>query len=456
MTRNRAFWVALVLFLGLAAYLRYYELRRPAGAPEAHSALLEVEPASVRAITCVVLPDSTRMEKRNGEWFLTWPVDFPADPVAVEALLSRCRRLEVIRTFPMGEGNPARYGLAPPLVRIRLDLTDGSSKAIEFGTPAMASPAYYVRLAGTRTVGLIRAGEFENYFQRRTSEWRRPDLLLMKAADVASVDLISGSRHVRLARDDARSPWRLEKPFPGPADATVVSDYLKGLLAMRARSFPDDRPASLAPYGLEAPEASFVVTDARGRICRLDVGARFEYVTGPLRYARVEGMPNIFGVPPVYVDVARQEDLFFRARRVFNSRPGGLARLQVTAKGGSAVLEPDSTGAWRLRGDLATPGAPPPDRRGLVEAWVLVRADSILPARGPGSREVDWGRPTLVVEATGSDGAREQVEVGPPIEGFPDAKRWPARLVASNRPRPDEVFLLDTDTIRSALALLKQ
>jgi hypothetical protein len=454
--RNRAFWVALVLFLGLAAWIRYFESRRPTRAPETTPVLLEVEPVSVRAITCTVPPDSTRLEKKDGSWQVTWPVDFPADPVAVEALLSRCRKLEVLRALPLAAGELARFGFSPPRSRIVLELADGGSTTIEIGNPAQASPAFYVRVAGRSEVGLLRDTEVESYFRRRTADWRRPELLLMKAGEIISVDLISGNRRVRLARDDARSPWRVEAPFPGLADGTVVADYCKGLLAMKARAFPDDRPASLAPYGLGAPAATIVVANGSGARCRLDIGTSFQHYTGPLRYARVEGMPNIFGVPPVYVDVARRGDFFFRARRLFHGRPGGLARLQVSAGADSAVLRPDSTGAWRLAGEATIPGTPPPDRRSLVEAWVQAKADSILPAAGPGSRRIDWRRPVAAVETLALDGARERLEIGPSIGDLPESQRWPARLIASNPPRPDEVFLLDSETVRSVLAILRR
>jgi hypothetical protein len=87
---------------------------------------------------------------------------------------------------------------------------------------------------------------------------------------------------------------------------------------------------------------------------------------------------------------------------------------------------------------------------------VGARADSILPARGPGSREIDWRRPVVALEATTPDGARERLEIGPPIARLPEGKKWPARLLLSNLARPDEVFLLDTETVRSALALLNR
>ena len=158
MRRNQAFWIALAVFLALAAYLRYFESRRPADAPKAQAPLLEVEPVRVRAITCTAPPDSTRLERKDGAWRVTWPVDFPADPVAVEALLSRCRKLEVIRSFRMDAEGPARYGFNPPRARIQLDLTDGSSTVIEIGALTPASPAFYVRVAGRNEVGSRASG----------------------------------------------------------------------------------------------------------------------------------------------------------------------------------------------------------------------------------------------------------------------------------------------------------
>src|SRR5262245_46874722 len=111
MMKRRGFWIAFVLFLVLGAWIRWFEPRAPRDSGPAP--FLAVEPTRVAAITAASI-DTTRMEKKGGTWFLVSPVSFPADPIVVEALLSRTRSLQVLRRFPLGAGEESRYGLDNP------------------------------------------------------------------------------------------------------------------------------------------------------------------------------------------------------------------------------------------------------------------------------------------------------------------------------------------------------
>src|SRR5262245_41118937 len=111
--KRPGFWIALLLFIGLFAWIRWFEPRKAADTKDGPPSFLALEPTKVRAITAAWI-DTTRMEKKNGEWLIVSPVSFPADPYAVEALLSRTRDLELRRRFTGNSGVEDPYGLEHP------------------------------------------------------------------------------------------------------------------------------------------------------------------------------------------------------------------------------------------------------------------------------------------------------------------------------------------------------
>lgn len=452
MKKRRGFWIALVVFLGLAAYIRYYESRRVLDVPPEPASFLAVEPTRVEAFTTSWQVDTTRVEKRGGSWWIVSPILFPADPVAVEALLSRMRDLQVLRRFPLNEKNvPARYGLDFPRAWITLHLTDDSEVTLNVGAPATASSAFYVQVAGKTEVGLLPDNEVDNYFQRNTAGWRRRQLLAVDPDSVVSLAMVSGNRRTVISRPDPLRPWEVVEPFPGAADNQILGDYMKGLSAMRARSYPEERPASLAPFGLDPPVASMVVTSLGGRRDTLDLGNVFRVPAGEERYARISGFGNLFGVPGGYLAVATRSDFFFRLHRIFRIAVRQSSALVFRSGADSVVVEPDSAGVWHIPGEATTPGAAPPDRSELVAAWIDAQADSIVPAAGP----FDPAAASFTVEVR--SGTRvERVAVLRPGRHPAGGEIWPARLIFSDLPRPGEVFHLSPELVRTALALLEQ
>lgn len=448
--RNRGLVIAVVLFLGLFAWLRFVEFRpKPPAAAAPDSAFMSVPALNVRSISVAFHADSTTMERRDGRWRIVSPVDYPADPIPVSALLARCEKLPVLRAFPLAAGEEGRYGLDRPSCRVILRESTGRVTTLIFGGPAPASPAFYVQVVGTPRVALLRDMEADDYFRRETTAWRLPRVVEVNPATLTRLTLRFERRVLELGRATPRDPWQVETPFAGPASASVMADFLKGLAHMAASDFPDDHPGPLAAYGLAPAPGEMRFRHADGRADTVWLGAPLrDHVGPPLRYARASGNPVLLAVPANYVTLVQRSDNSFRDRHLLRLGVGQYRSFTFRAEGRSVTLAPDSAGAWRATGtaDSAT------DRRALVESWVVGEADSLLaaPARG-GSPAA--GPPGLVVEVTGVNSSLQRVEAWPPRS---EGGAWPARLISAELPRPGEVFLLPDALVLPALALVRQ
>ncbi len=449
MKLRRGFWIALVLFLGLLAYVRYYESRRPVDTGPVVVPFLAVESTRLSGITVAFSRDTTRMEPVDGSWRIISPVDFPADPIAVEALLSRCRSLEILRRFRMDPGQLQSYGLVHPGAWLRFDLRDGTSRTLTIGSVAAASPAYYIRIDESDTLGLLRDGEVDNFFRKETDGWRDPSLMNFSPGAAVSFVLSSGGHRVRVDRGPGAAGWRITDPFDGPGDTAFITDFLKGLAATKARSYPEDHPGALRPFGLDPPEGSVTVVDSAGGQHRLLLGATFDGLTGAERFAARSGREAIYGVPAAYIALSRRSDLDFRQKYLYPSGLRGVREILLSAGADTARFLPDAAGTWRLAGEVATPGAPPPDRGEFVRTLIQAAADSIVAAGGRLRSS-----PVLVVEMR-ADTTASRLEILDARSGPGDREFWPARFIFPDHNRPGEVFLLGPDLVRPLLALLK-
>lgn len=89
------------LALALFAFIAFDELRRPSGPPPSPAAgqlVPRLRPATVTRIEVTLSNATIRAEFAAGQWRLTAPLSYPADPLLISALLEICssRRPQVI------------------------------------------------------------------------------------------------------------------------------------------------------------------------------------------------------------------------------------------------------------------------------------------------------------------------------------------------------------------------
>lgn len=103
--------------------------------PEQHLPLTPLAESDLKSIV-VGHPDAKaiRLEKLGEAWRLTEPVNAPTDALEVSSLIGLAR-LDVLRSLPLGEVQPAELGLDPPKFTVKLndfDLGFGDTEPIEY------------------------------------------------------------------------------------------------------------------------------------------------------------------------------------------------------------------------------------------------------------------------------------------------------------------------------------
>src|SRR5665213_2870239 len=134
--RSKVTLVLLFLNVALFFFIFYFERdwRVERASQEARHRVLGVEAADIRSleVTGTAPGSSFSLEKRGDAWFLTKPVEWPANPVAVSHILNELQVLENVASFSTRDLEKngqklADYGLDQPKLTLGFSSGDEGS-----------------------------------------------------------------------------------------------------------------------------------------------------------------------------------------------------------------------------------------------------------------------------------------------------------------------------------------
>lgn len=248
--RNTALLALVAAALG--AFVWFYEVRgseRRAEAEE-HAKLLfpDLEADAVTAMEIVATGgEAVRLERREGTWFLTRPLESPADDNTVSGMVSALA--QIASEGAIEEPQAAEvYGLGEGAKQVRFETAQGAHTLL-LGHKTPVDYNTYARVDdGSRvyTVPSYRAGSFE----RALLDLRERRVMRFDREAAVKIDARwPGGGVVLEKHGDA---WQLTSPIEGPADEQTVDDLLANLTFLRADGFVDD-PGPDDESGFEEP-----------------------------------------------------------------------------------------------------------------------------------------------------------------------------------------------------------
>jgi len=197
--------------------------------------------------------DVTALEKKDGAWRITDPVRAPADPVAVDQVITA---LTTGKFKDLIEENPtdadlAKYGLAKPAweVTAYAYLPVKREVTLQGGVENTFDGSIYVRRGGEKSIHSMEGGTRWS-LEKSTFELRAKDVFSFDEAKLDRIELKSAKNAWTVERDPAKA-WRLVKPTAEAADTATVQGIFTALKNERALAFPKEAIGNQAPV-LEA------------------------------------------------------------------------------------------------------------------------------------------------------------------------------------------------------------
>ncbi|MBS1107063.1 MAG: hypothetical protein H6Q91_2565 [Deltaproteobacteria bacterium] len=197
-----------------------------------------------------------RLERKDGAWHVTRPVEFPADGSNADAIASALAGItsegvieeaQGAEVYGLGEGARVvrfRAGGADQELRTGKKTPIGANNYVATGT---AGPVYTV--ASFRVTGLEKS--LDDLRERRPLRFDRGGVQRIE------VNWVDGG--VVLEKKDGK--WRMLAPLDTDADAETIETLLSDLVFLRASGFVDAPPPD-KEVGLDAPQYRVVLVDA--------------------------------------------------------------------------------------------------------------------------------------------------------------------------------------------------
>lgn len=299
-------WIAIGIFVALAGV--FFILRdKPAQQVEAPMVIEKVDGLSRVEIVPAKgeeQPDLIVLEKQDGQWWLTKPVESPMAERAARALEEAFA--DDIRTddLELSPERAAKYELdEDSAVRVSAYGLDGTKPAVELEVGKQISVAQtgvertYIKKPGSDELYRAQVG-LGRLVRRPVSELRSKQIAWL---DKQKIDAIEISYHegptVRVARADG--DWKIAEPkVDGELEQARLDRVINTLARLRATGFVDD--AKLAELGLEPAKATLTaeVGGATREILIGWSGAEDERTY----FAKLAGEPQVYEIASYTAD----------------------------------------------------------------------------------------------------------------------------------------------------------
>lgn len=255
--------ILFLIALLLGAFIYLYEIRGgeqdPVAAARQKRLFPDVEAGDIESIELTTTDGRrARVERREDGWWLTAPIPFAADDVAVDAMASQLAQIERAGKVEQA-GAPEDFGLDTDSLRFR---AEGSEYSLRVGRRTPVGSNTYVRLGSSPEIAFAATWRTQA-LRKSLTELRDRRVLSFDHVSVSALNVSwPDGRIVAEKRDDG---WWITSPVRERADRETIENLLSDLAFLQADDFVDDVVDSQA-LGLDSPSFRVVLSgeDAEG------------------------------------------------------------------------------------------------------------------------------------------------------------------------------------------------
>lgn len=307
-------------------------------------------PFEAAEVAQIALASGARVAVDSAGPRLREPVDAPADPQAVGALVDRLVAARWGRRFDVAAESLAAYGLDPPQGTATVSARDGRSVTLAFGAETPAGKSRYYRDAASGRVGVTGNG-LARVMAESAEALRDRRLVVPSAAALWSARLERPRGALALAREGP-GMWRIVEPISARASRDQVATLLARIVGARAARFLDaagdsapPAPAAPLPYRVILHGDGFEDTLAFGSLSTEDSSL---VAIAPLQPGPVLVDASLREILDLDAASLREEHLFRRAPAEAAAISLSLGEDALALERRAAAAGAAGEGAWRI------------------------------------------------------------------------------------------------------------
>ena len=259
--------ILAVVVLGVFAYLRFFEMKKPSTGEARRQAqnVVNFDRSKVDGIIIQNGDEKIEIRRRDNKWRLEIPIKDQADAALVENLLSDLETWQKEGTIPAKDIDADKsklneYGLNRPKLKLKLIGPDRPPEIL-FGKDAALEGRMYVRFENSKETFLAKQSVKKDV-DKKAEEFRDKKLTDVTTAQVRRIALKTPAGEMELEKKGDH--WDIVKPLRARADDEKVGDLIAQVTTARIQQFVADDHGDLRPYGLAEPRGSITLFSQEG------------------------------------------------------------------------------------------------------------------------------------------------------------------------------------------------
>lgn len=342
--------VGLIFILALVGYLVFKEIQPS----KSKSELVDIKTAyniqrdKITKIRLSYGDESLQpitLEKRGNEWYLSEPVEAPADPDKIKYLLDDLLNKRVKMRFKTED--LAKYGLDKPQITVSV-WTEGSGenpyKTFLIGHKSVEYTVYAKEKSEPDVVIGIESSALDD-FTKSPSDMRLRKIMHFASKELKSIRLIrTGKADIALQKDEEGN-WKMIEPVEARADKEEVDKLAEAIRGIRVRVFEDDNPKDLTRYGLKRPSLQVEVRYGESSK-RLLIGSK-DPKTGRL-YVKLASQPYVYSIDSDLLEKISKDPFDLRDKTVISFQRFDADRLKIIRPKEKLVFRKKGEAKWEI------------------------------------------------------------------------------------------------------------
>lgn len=347
---TKSTWTWLVVTATVFAFIFFFERHWKKPPPGLPPLLSDFQASNVTYVR--LLPpnqDGILLQRTNGSWFLTRPINFPAHRAKVEVLLTNLESqlpARVIAPAEMRQRAKAdeEFGFDNPILELELRQGDRSDR-LKFGRLTAPGSQVFVRVVGREDVYVMDAALLQ-LLPTAPPDWRDTQLLDLRTLDFDRLNVTNAGKLLGFQWEPTNQVWRMTDPMAVRANSDRINALLLGLQNLSIASFVSDKTnADLESFGLSPASLSLNFAKGTNAVAGLHFGHTND--AGQF-FARRDGLGSVVSVPGEALAQWRESVSVFRDPRLI-AVPAAVTEIEVRA-GENFTLQRSSSNRWQLAG----------------------------------------------------------------------------------------------------------
>lgn len=434
----------VLLFLNVALFFFIFQFERhwrtEDSWKEARRRVLGAESADIRSLQITGPNLDLALEKRSDTWFVTKPIEWPAQDTAISRILNELQFLQhetsfLVRDLAKNGQSLADYGLDEP--KLTVTFASGESgrtvTRLQLGDTTKDGVRLYLLSSDGERIHVVNQS-FARSLALTFEELHADSVFTIPVFEARSLNLQTAapaSLRIRLRRDGSR--WTFETPVIARASKQETELTINALNSLRVQSFVTENPPAIPPSAKPSLRISLEGNQRRETLLLGDALAGSSSAHEIVFHAQLESRPALFtvAIPRALKDTLDHAQEKLRETRLLEFEPRTVTAVTLQGPGQPPLtLQRLETGAqtpevaaWQIvrRGDgLQGPQTLPADQKAVQRLLEQLSLLSARTFRTDAPRDADletlgFNRPEREITLTipGSEPLRLEIGIGP-------------------------------------------